>query len=202
MKNIKFYYPIWKHVYKPLTILLTLSFFISMTQNSNASGFFDLFKSNPPKPPISVPFDIAKKGNKAGMMIKIVKDTGCVFGITFKYKEGDQIDRARVWKITGSPERFRNDAQGNYIPVPPEKPGIPTPVRLKIFLIINDDKSELIYDQKLDPVLGSWGSDTLTKILVDILLKPGIYKAEVESLKDSSELAEEKIEFRVINPKR
>lgn len=182
-------------------VLLIIFSFITMTQNSNASGFADIFKSRPPEPPIYVPFDITKKGNKAEMTFRLKKDTGCVFGISFKYKEGDRGDKDRVRNLTGTQGRGRHDAHGNYFDVPPEKPGIPTPIRLKIFFII-DNQFELIFDQGFEPVLGSWGANTLTKIVKDILLKPGIYKAEIESLRDSPELIGEKIEFEVINPKR
>ena len=132
------------------------------------------------------------------------------FGITFRYKKGDQIDRARVYKLTGSMvasnKRNKNgelerDKRGEFVPSDPEESGIPTPVRLKIFLI-TDNKSELIYEKETNPPLTSPGGDTLTKNIGYPILEPGIYQAEIESLRDSPELIGEKIEFRVINPKR
>ena len=195
----------------PFGILSIIFSFIVMTQNSNASGLSDIFKSRPPEPPVYVPFDITKKGNKAEMTFRLTYERRSYpFGISFKYKEGDQIDRARVYKLTGSMvasnKRNRNgelerDKNGEFVPSDPEDSGIPTPVRLKIFLIA-DNKFELIYEKETNPPLTSPGGGTLTKNIGYPILEPGIYKAEIESLRDCPELIDEKIEFRVINPKR
>jgi len=174
--------------------------YLGMILKESVEDVLDIFHSYP-RPPVYVPFDITKKGNKAEMMFRLTKRWKSLFGISFRYKEGDWEDVDRIFKLTGSQGRFRKDEQGNYIDIPPEKPGIPTPVRLKIFLI-TDDKSELIYEKEIDPVLSSGaGSGTITKGVGDPTLEPGTYKAEIESLRDCSELIGEKIEFEVINRK-
>ena len=295
--------------------------YLGMIVKERIESVSDIFHSHP-RPPVYVPFDITKKGNKAEMVIRLTDDRSSYpFGIGFKYKEGDQTDRARVYKLTGSmvasskidkntegsfakevthlfrsffpngtksypfddkpnlqsvlqkcqkggnlsdeeavdalnnlltfikekgrlqnakaitantKSQDRNDVlytiikefeennippyktylfvfskmhgeleidkNGEYVPSDPEQPGIPTPVRLKIFLI-TDNKSELIYEKETNPPLTSPGGGTLTKNIGYPILKSGIYKAEIESLRDCPELIGEKIEFEVINPK-
>ena len=211
MKNTGLGYLIVKRVYKSLIALSTLSFFIFMTQNSNASGFFDIFKSRPPEPPVYVPFDITKKGNKAEIMFRLTDDRRSYpFGITFRYKEGDWKDVDRIFKLTGDIPTCKTDKDGKcernkygeVIYVKPKEPGIPTPVRLKIFLI-TDNKSELVYEKEIDPALYSGGgSGRIAKGVGNPILEPGIYKAEIESLRNCPELIGEQIEFEIINPKR
>jgi len=291
--------------------------YLGMILKEQFESVLDIFHSHP-RPPVYVPFDITKKGNKAEMMFRLAYERRSYpFGIGFKYKEGDQIDRARVYKLTGSmvasnktdkntegsfakevthlfrsflpkdsksypfddkpklksvlqkcqhgvnlsekeaveainnllafikeKDRLQNirtitvntnrqersdvinaiikefeennsypfffgkrygnierDKSGDFIPSDPDKPGIPTPVRLKIFLI-TDNKSELVYEKETNPPLTSPGGNTLTKNIGYPVLEPGIYKAEIESLRDCPELVGEKIEFEVINPKR
>lgn len=184
--------------------------YLGMIAKERIESVSDIFHSYP-RPPVYVPFDITKKGNKAEMMIRLIDERRSYpFGISFRYKEGDWADVDRVFKLTGDSSGCRTDKDGKcernkygeVIYVKPKESGVPTPIRLKIFLI-TDDKSELIYDKEIDPVRSSGaGSGTITKGVGSPILEPGIYKAEIESLRDCPELIGEKIEFEVINPKR
>jgi len=174
----------------------------SVIHKSSASRIWSFFKKHPPAPPVSVPFDITMKGNKAEIEFRASDRRTYPIGMRFKHRPGDSKDRDRVWKLTGSSERFKIGANGKAVLAPPEQPGISTPLRLKIFLIKNQ-KSELVHEEETEAVGAfSWDDISISKRVGMATLDPGYYKAEIELLRDCPELVGEDIELRVTSPKR
>jgi hypothetical protein len=133
-----------------------------------------------PTPPLILPFEVQKAGNKVETPLKIVKQREYIFSLLFSYKKGDEIDRARVRKLTGGYEVVKS---GKVM-----EPGIPTPVKLRV-IAIEATGEKLVYEKETDPILTSWGGDSFAKNIAYVVLQPGDYRIRVESLKDAPELA-------------
>ncbi len=168
----------------------------SVTHESSAAWFWDLFKK-PQRLPLSVPLDITKKGNKAVVDFRAVYQRGYWITMKFKCNMADRAEYYRVRKITGSPDRNRFSADGKRIPAPPEIPGIPIVVRMKIFLIENQH-SKLVYQKEVESMgCFSWCDDGISKLVCHPILDPGNYKVEVESLRNYPELVGQEIQLQV-----
>jgi hypothetical protein len=136
-----------------------------------------------------VPCDITKKGNKTEIEFRAADKRLYPIGMRFMHRPGDQADRERLWKLSG-----------RLYPNSPEERGIPTPVRVKIFLITNH-QPELVSEEETDPMTFSLDDISISKKVAFPILEPGIYKVEVESLRDCPELVGQKIDLRVTRPK-
>lgn len=144
------------------------------------------------KPPIVIPFAIAKAGNKVETDLTIAQHNIYSFSLQFFFRGNDKEDRGRVQKLTGSTEL---DKSGN-----PAEPGIPTPVRLQIFAVKpKATQAVLIYEENCDPVMTIAKDDHFKKALGDIELKPGQYRVVVETLKDSPEWTTFRVAFAIGN---
>ena len=84
------------------------------------------------------------------------------------------MDRARVRELTGGT-------------IGEQKPGVSTPIDIKISRMVAE-KETLVYQNRTDPVLSSWGGDSLDKVIGAVILEPGMYRLQVNSSKDSPEL--------------
>ena len=144
------------------------------------------------KPPIVIPFALAKAGNKVETELTIVEHNIYSFVLQFFFRGNDKDDRGRVRKLTGGSEL---DTSGN-----PLEPGIPTPVRLKIYAVKpKTTQATLIYSEDREPVMTESADDHFKKALGDIELKPGQYRVQVESLKDAPEWGTFRIAFGINN---
>jgi hypothetical protein len=171
-----------------------------------------------PKPPIFLPFNVQKAGNKVETEMRIEERKQYSFRLRFAYKKNDLEDDKRVRKLTGdsrqryenridvgisTPMRFKigEDGKAALQQDISEKgltwidSGIPTPLRFKINVIDNEGE-KLLLEQDI-PIMGltSWGSGILDKIFAQVILNPGHYRVSVESLKDAPELVGTKITF-------
>lgn len=131
-----------------------------------------------PTPPISLPFEVQKAGNKVDTVVQIKKCHHYGFTLRFGFKENDQLDRARVKKLVGG---YETDTAGVVI-----EPGIPTPVRLKISEISTAGE-RLVFEKEGAPTLTSWGADSFGKRIGETLLQPGIYRISLEALLSAPE---------------
>lgn len=139
-----------------------------------------------PKPPIQLPFAIQKKGNKVEIKLRVVEHRHYLFNIQFMYKEGDQVDRARVMKLAGEYNLIES--------------GVPIQLRLKINSIEAAGEQTLIKDSILQPEeirKISHSSTSFNKQFAVVNLKPGHYKISVESLRDVPELIGTPVVFQI-----
>jgi hypothetical protein len=127
-----------------------------------------------PSPYFERLIDLAHADGNIDMRMKIAEHRGYRFHLSFKYRADDQVDRARVRELTGGT-------------VGDQKPGVPTPVEIKISRIENEQET-VVYQNITDPVLSSWGADSLDKVIAAVILEPGIYRLQVRSLKSELKL--------------
>jgi hypothetical protein len=134
----------------------------------------------PPKPPIEIPFEVHKAGAKVETEIRVVEHREYIFDLEFKFKENDSEDRARVKKLVGDDYQLKNG-----------DPGIHIPLRFKITSINAAGETPIFEKEILDPQdlrLKSWGGNNFDKLIAYFVLKPGLYRVSLESLKDIPEL--------------
>jgi hypothetical protein len=142
-----------------------------------------------PEPPVEFPFAVEKAGSKIGTELQITEKRIYSFDLYFMYKEHDQIDQARVMKLTGSDI---TDKTGKLI-----DPGIPIFLNLKIYRLDAQGDSLVIAKESLEQQPGELGADHIAKIILEIPLDIGRYRINIENLKDVPELAETKIYFHI-----
>jgi hypothetical protein len=129
------------------------------------------------RPSLSVPIHLEHKGIVAEFDFEIVEHKSYRFYLDFHYLEGDQEERSRVRKIIGGDGVDKNGK--------PREPGIPTPIKLTIFM---KTKESMImeYQKEMTPLLTTWGGDSFSKNLGYCRLKPGLYHAVLESFSEHS----------------
>lgn len=130
------------------------------------------------KPPAIIPISLNKSGAVLNQKILIVDHNVYYFTLRFSFTEKDQVDRARVANLVGGHEL---DKRGNVI-----RPGIPTPVKLSIYKV-NGNKEIEIFTRQIDPVLTSWGGDSLKKQIGFSELRPGHYVVRLNLLRSAPE---------------
>lgn len=145
--------------------------------------------AGPPKPPLSLPFEVQKAGNKVETELRVVEHRGYIFALLFMYKKDDQEDRARVRKLAGEYEKNQN---GELI-----EPGVPILLRLKID-VIDDSGVKTMLEQEISELrMTSYGAVSFNKRISAVPLKPGHYRISVESLKDVPELLGTPVIFQI-----
>jgi len=137
------------------------------------------------KLPLQVPYAAERPGERVDVQIDVNREGPYWFTLRFPYKNGDQIDLARVRTLTG--DRVR-DPSGNVIPS-----GIP----LKIRLVVEGPGLTVRYDKVSNPLLISYGNGYVTKMIDSLYLKPGTYRLSVESLLRAPELDGLGIQFAI-----
>ena len=139
-----------------------------------------------PKPPLSLPFEVQKAGNKVETKLRVVEHREYIFSLRFGFKENDEEDRSRVKKLVGDDGQFKNG-----------DPGIPTPLRFKISVIDATGERPMLEQVIPELRLRSWGGDSFKKHIAYVILKPGHYRISIESLKDVPELVGTPIAFSI-----
>lgn len=145
-----------------------------------------------PKPPLSLPFEIQKAGNKVEIKLRVVERRHYLFNILLMYKEGDQVDRARVRKLAGA---YDMDKSGKLI-----EPGVPIQLRFKIYSIEAEEERTLLENtilQSEEIRTISHSATSFNKQFAVVDLKPGHYRISVESLKDVPELIGTPVMFQI-----
>lgn len=145
-----------------------------------------------PKPPLSLPFEIQRAGNKIETKLRVVEHRHYLFNLRLMYKESDQEDRARVRKLAGA---YQMDKNGKLI-----EPGVPIQLRFKINAIETAEERPMLEKDILQPEeirTISHGADSFNKRFATVILKPGHYKISVESLRDMPELAGTSVLFEI-----
>lgn len=145
-----------------------------------------------PKPPLSLPFEIQKAGNKVEIKLRVVEDRHYLFRILLMYKEGDQMDRSRVRQLAGA---YDMDKTGKLI-----EPGVLIKLRFKIYSI-EAEKERALFERTImqpeDIRTISHGATSFNKQFAVVDLKPGHYKVSVESLRDVPELIGTPVVFQI-----
>lgn len=145
--------------------------------------------AKPLQPPLSLPFEMQKAGNKVETELRVIEHRGYLFDLQLMYKERDQVDRARVKKLAGA---ATIDKYGNLV-----EPGILILLRLKIE-VVDDSGVKLMFEQEISELrLTSHGADSFDKRIAVVPLKPGRYRISVESLKDVPDLVGTPVIFRI-----
>ena len=134
-----------------------------------------------PKPPFGTPVDLSLGGVVADFGIRVTQHRHYNFIISFRYPEGDRVERERVRKIVG---KYARDKDNNLI-----EPGILTPVKLIIFE--KQAQSEQIVYQKTirDPGTVGYSINDFTKEIGYCDLPRGQYRFVLESLAQPREYA-------------
>ena len=143
-------------------------------------------KTQPPTPPLTLPFEAQKAGSKVETELLVVDHREYSLSLRFGFKENNEEDRARVKKLVGDDEQSKNG-----------DPGIPTPLRIKIREIDASGEKPLLEQDIPVLRLRSWGGSGFDKHIAYVMLKPGHYRVSVESLKDAPELVGTPLSFSI-----
>ncbi|HCA27159.1 MAG TPA: hypothetical protein DEP05_05890 [Betaproteobacteria bacterium] len=138
--------------------------------------------SNSPEPPLVLPFAVHRAGSTSTIKLRIMTYRTYWFDLALGFNPNDPKERDRVEKLAGS---SGTDEDGT-----PINDGISIPVRLTINAI-DAAGGCLIYDKEIrkEP-LYAWSSDSYSKILARIELKPGMYRIRIENLRRIPELGQ------------
>lgn len=145
--------------------------------------------SQPPKPPIKLPFEVQKAGSKVETEMRIVEEKEYRFALVFMYNKGDRVDGERVRKLAGD---AMIDKNGKLV-----EPGIPILLRLKINVIDASGERQILEQEVSELRLSSYGSDHFNKQIIYLTLKPGYYRVSLESLMDVPELIGTPVIFQI-----
>lgn len=146
-----------------------------------------------PREPITVPFSLAEKG------FSITTDFAAVgrkyrylFSLDLVCHKNNEEDCQRLAKLWGGPSSHDRESF-ELKPV-----GIPIPLRLTVSRIV-EKKEEMVYENDFFQ-LASWaGSRTqLSKLITYIQLPPARYRVHLVALDAVPELAETKINLRIL----
>ena len=142
-----------------------------------------------PKPPLVLPFDVRKAGNKVELEITITERQTYGFELQYFFKENDQVDRARVWQMAGGSLKDQND---KWVEL-----GTSFRIKLKIIRRLEGNEQSQFEEDISNPRLSSWGSGSLYAMLAKVLLDPGLYIVSVENLSDAPEFQGTKVGLRI-----
>ena len=145
--------------------------------------------SQPPKPPIKLPFVVQKAGSKVETEMRIVEEKEYRFSLLFLYKKDDRADGERVRELAGYSDL---DMGGKLL-----RPGVQTPLRLKIHVMDSAGDRLLLEQDILELRTVAAGSGRYTKQVIYMILKPGQYRVSVESLQDVPELIGTPVELQI-----
>lgn len=145
--------------------------------------------AQPPKPPLSLPFEVQKAGSKVETELQIVEDKEYRFTLLFLYKENDEEDRARVRKLAGG-----QGVDKNFKLI---EPGIPISLKVKINIIDSTGERTMFEQEVSELSLSGWGSGRFSKRIIYLTLKPGHYRVSIETLKDVPELLGTSVIFQI-----
>ncbi len=142
-------------------------------------------------PPFTVPLDPSKTGSRIEKEFRIAERQlyACIVG--FKYREGDQADRARARRLSGSHERDKNGK--------PITPGVAFALRVTVVKTSPDGEST-VFDREInveEVALFSWSKDRFDKEIAAIPLEKGRYRIVVETIKAAPETTGAPIVFSV-----
>lgn len=141
--------------------------------------------------PFRLPFAVHKAGTMVETKVRITEHRPYIFSLCFNFKKDDQVDRARVKKLTGDPWPHKH-----------RDTGIPTPLRLKIS-VIEPAGERLLVDKEISELkFNSFGASFFRKEIDQVELEPGQYRISVESLSNVPELADVKVVFSIGHDKK
>ena len=136
------------------------------------------FAESPPVPRVKFPFDVSKRDSTVNQEIRIREYRSYYVAIQFDYF--GVSDQKRVMALVGD-GGVRPD--GGYA-----NPGVIVPVHIKIIRLETGKDSETVYDDIIETQgIYSIGSGDFTRDIIIIDLKPGIYRVEANTIKDSPE---------------
>jgi hypothetical protein len=143
-----------------------------------------------PKPPFFVPFEAQKAGNTFTTELRVVEHRNYIFSLALGTKEGGSMeDTIRIHKLAGE---FGRDKNGKLV-----WPGISIPLKLKVS-IVESSGERIIYDKEIHETEMIGTSERGFAKLIDYIeLKPGLYRIDIQSLKDIPELTESPITFGI-----
>jgi hypothetical protein len=150
----------------------------------------------PPKPPFFVPFEAQKAGSVFTTELRVVEHRSYIFSLALGAKKGASMDDVeRIRKLAGESGRDKSGKQpwgGKLL-----WPGIPIPVKLKVS-VIESSGQRIIYDKEIHEMekIGV-SSRGFIKLIDSIELKHGLYRIDIQSLKDIPELDGSPITFGI-----
>lgn len=126
---------------------------------------------------LTVPFPIGKIGATVTTKFLVRERQTYAFTLRYEYKENDQVDRARVWKLSGGSIR---ESPGKWV-----EPGAPLKIRVNVSEQV--DGGERLVTEKIveRPRLSSWGAANLDAELIAVTLARGNYVVTAVSLDEA-----------------
>ena len=170
----------------PVSLLSAiLDLFPKHIQRPIRHGFF----LRSPKPPVELPFAVQQAGTIMTTELRIVEYRTYFFNIDMYFKPNDQEERKRIQKLVGE---YGRDQNGNLY-----NPGIAIPLRLTVS-VLDAAGEHPLFDRNIEyEEVYAWGADHFTKNIGQIELRPGRYRATIESLKDIPELVGTPVTFSI-----
>ena len=147
----------------------------------------------PQKPPFVLPFDPGVAGTMVATEFRVTKPLLYSVQLQYDFREGDQADRARAWRLAGG-----RQTQG---PGMSKEPG----AQLALRVVVSSStagSNPLVNEIVRNPRLTSWGASALKAELIAFKLDPGMYKVSVESLQAAPEFHNEPVGVLVVRPYR
>jgi len=142
-----------------------------------------------PKLPIELPFAVHQAGATVSTELRIVEryrgyPHNYPFDLVFIFGKGDEVDRARVRKLTGG---------GGTINGQPAEPGIQIPLKITIHFIDASGEKLFLEKEIITRAIWAWRIDRFYRNIDTIHMPPGLYRVTVMSLKNIPELAGTKV---------
>ena len=136
-------------------------------------------------PPVTSPFDVSQQDSKVIQEFRVVEYRSYCLQLQFDWKNKDDHDRIRLLVGDGGLISKRG--------VPPvdwdyAEPGIIIPVHIKIIRLNIGKTPETIYESTVDTkAMEAAGAGHFVRKVITIDLKPGMYRVEANTIKDSPE---------------
>jgi Domain of unknown function (DUF5625) len=146
--------------------------------------------ARPPSPPFFVSFEAQKAGSTFATELRVVEHRSYIFSLPLVAKKGETIAEARqINELAGSDARYKDGTPVSY--------GIPIPLKLKVS-VIESSGDRTIYDREIHEMKKIGAARFGFEKLIDYIeLKPGLYRINIQSLKDIPELVESPITFGI-----
>jgi len=148
-----------------------------------------------PKPPFFVLFEAQKAGSVLTTELRVVEHRRYMFTLELGVNKGTTTEETmengrRLMDLAGGNARDINGKPLSY--------GISIPLRLKVS-VIKSSGERIIYGKEIykEEMIGGGSGRGFTKLIDYIELKPGLYKIDIQSMKDIPELAENPITFGI-----
>ena len=137
-------------------------------------------ESSPPVPPVTFPFDLSKQDSTVNQEFRIREYRSYYIALRFDHSGGD--DAKHLLPLVGEGGR---SPDGSYV-----YPGIIIPIRLKVIRLEAGKDPETIDDETVETKsFYSAVTGALFREIIAINLKPGVYRLEASTVKDSLEFA-------------